>query len=162
MEKEFIPFEQALELKELGFDEPCLGYYRKDNPTLKFGEGLELVTRNYRCNVMHYPLKNSRYVAGSSAPDGYYYLTTSPTFSQVFRWFREKYGLIGYIQTSYITHEVVNNRNIPCTPRIEFTFGITNTIGKSIFSSFKQGSFKTYEEAELEGLKKLIENFKQK
>ena len=84
------------------------------------------------------------------------------TFSQAFRWFREKYGLIGYIQTSYITHEVVNNRNIPCTPRIEFTFGITNTIGKSIFSSFKQGSFKTYEEAELEGLKKLIENFKQK
>jgi hypothetical protein len=27
MEKEFIPYEQALELKELGFDEPCLGFY---------------------------------------------------------------------------------------------------------------------------------------
>jgi hypothetical protein len=27
MEKEFIPYEQALELKELGFDEPCMGYY---------------------------------------------------------------------------------------------------------------------------------------
>ena len=87
---------------------------------------------------------------------------TAPTFSQAFRWFREKYGLIGYIQTSYITHEVVNNRNIPCTPRIKFTFGITNTIGKSIFSSFKQGSFKTYEEAEIECLKKLIEIVKNK
>jgi hypothetical protein len=27
MNKEFIPYEQALELKELGFDEPCMGYY---------------------------------------------------------------------------------------------------------------------------------------
>jgi hypothetical protein len=26
MEKEFIPYEQALALKELGFDEPCMGY----------------------------------------------------------------------------------------------------------------------------------------
>ena len=27
MEKEFIPYEQALALKELGFDEKCLGWY---------------------------------------------------------------------------------------------------------------------------------------
>ncbi len=27
MEKEFVPYEQALALKELGFDEPCFGYY---------------------------------------------------------------------------------------------------------------------------------------
>ena len=27
MQNEFIPYEQALELKELGFDEPCFGYY---------------------------------------------------------------------------------------------------------------------------------------
>jgi hypothetical protein len=27
MNKEFIPYEQALALKELGFDEPCIGYY---------------------------------------------------------------------------------------------------------------------------------------
>jgi hypothetical protein len=25
--KEFIPYEQALALKKLGFDESCLGYY---------------------------------------------------------------------------------------------------------------------------------------
>ena len=28
MEKEFVPYEQALELKELGFDEPCLAYLK--------------------------------------------------------------------------------------------------------------------------------------
>lgn len=27
MQKEFIPYEQAIALKELGFDEPCLMYY---------------------------------------------------------------------------------------------------------------------------------------
>ena len=27
MKTEFIPYEQALELKELGFDEPCFGRY---------------------------------------------------------------------------------------------------------------------------------------
>ena len=27
MEKEFIPYNEALALKELGFDEPCFGYY---------------------------------------------------------------------------------------------------------------------------------------
>ncbi len=37
MNKEFIPYEQALELKELGFNEECLGYHNIDpylpNPT---------------------------------------------------------------------------------------------------------------------------------
>jgi hypothetical protein len=27
MNKDFVPYEQALVLKELGFDEPCFGYY---------------------------------------------------------------------------------------------------------------------------------------
>ena len=27
MKREFVPYEQALELKELGFDEPCLSFY---------------------------------------------------------------------------------------------------------------------------------------
>ncbi len=28
MEKEFVPYELAVKLKELGFDEPCFGVYR--------------------------------------------------------------------------------------------------------------------------------------
>jgi hypothetical protein len=27
MGKEFVPYELALKLKEIGFDEPCFGYY---------------------------------------------------------------------------------------------------------------------------------------
>lgn len=27
MEKEFVPYAQSLQLRELGFDEPCFGFY---------------------------------------------------------------------------------------------------------------------------------------
>lgn len=42
MEKEFIPYEQALLLKELGFDEPCLAFYNGsflDSTQYDFDEG---------------------------------------------------------------------------------------------------------------------------
>jgi hypothetical protein len=31
MNKEFIPYEEAIALKELGFDELCLAYYQKSS-----------------------------------------------------------------------------------------------------------------------------------
>ena len=67
LEKEFIPYEQALELKELGFDEPCFGYYSNG----------ELVYDNHTNNYM----QRFRYSA--------------PLYQQAFRWFRGKYGLYG-------------------------------------------------------------------
>lgn len=36
MEKEFVPFELAVKLKKLGFDDDCLGYYNEDEK-LTFG-----------------------------------------------------------------------------------------------------------------------------
>lgn len=33
MNKEFVPYEQALALKELGFDEPCFAYYDEEDNT---------------------------------------------------------------------------------------------------------------------------------
>jgi len=35
MNNEFIPYEQALALKELGFDEPCFGWYASDKSLIK-------------------------------------------------------------------------------------------------------------------------------
>lgn len=37
MENEFISYDQAVDLKELGFDEPCLAIYNKEGnfPLLK-------------------------------------------------------------------------------------------------------------------------------
>ena len=38
MEKQFVTYEIALVMKELGFDEECFGYYRNDNKFFYFGE----------------------------------------------------------------------------------------------------------------------------
>ena len=70
MEKEFIPYEQALVLKELGFDEKCLGLYKFSNLTLEYP---------YLTNT---GLVNSNLEKYCSAP----------LYQQAFGWFREKYG----------------------------------------------------------------------
>ena len=68
MEKEFIPYEQALALKELGFDENCFGYFYKK----------EL--------VMAILFKNNLKMGAN--------VTQAPLYQQAFKWFREKYGLV--------------------------------------------------------------------
>jgi hypothetical protein len=46
-EKDFIPYEIALELKQLGFDEPCFTYYKND----QLSDILELVKNSEMTNV---------------------------------------------------------------------------------------------------------------
>jgi hypothetical protein len=77
MKNEFIPYEQALALKELGFNEPCFGYF-------KDGE--------FRIPNPHEPFKNSELKS---------WFVTAPLFSQAFRFFREKYQLDTSINTVY-------------------------------------------------------------
>jgi hypothetical protein len=76
MNKEFIPYEEALALKELGFEEPCLRYY---------------VPRE------EYSDKSITYVLDW---DGINYTKDckAPLYQQAFRWFREKYNLCGYVR----------------------------------------------------------------
>ena len=73
MNKEFIPYEQALALKELGFDEPCFGYWNIDpylpNPTFNLVK-----------------------------PFDHEWCIPAPLYQQVFRWFREKHCKLGCIQ----------------------------------------------------------------
>ena len=83
MEKQFVPYELALKLKELGFDELCLGFYIKDKPKLRLGEGTNLVTRYERENVMEYPLFNTNFHYGMNKPYFSYLLTTAPLWQQV-------------------------------------------------------------------------------
>ena len=66
MKKEFLNYEQALALKELGFDEPCFGFY--DNGDFIFW---------YDSRQEYESLLNC----------------SAPTFSKAFRFFREKYDL---------------------------------------------------------------------
>jgi hypothetical protein len=80
MEKEFIPYKEAVALKELGFNEPCLAKYAIYNP--KDPIALFPQSQDFFKGYFNY-YKNSDYTDKTAAP----------TFSQAFRWFREKYGL---------------------------------------------------------------------
>jgi hypothetical protein len=74
MEKEFVPYEQALALKELGFDEECLKEYHLES-LLNNSTGDEM--RNSELTELY----------GESG------VITAPLYQQAFRWFREKYRL---------------------------------------------------------------------
>ena len=99
MEKEFVPYELAVKLKKLGFDEECLSYYF--NKQLSFG-----------------------------SKTAYGEVVEAPLYQQAFRWFREKYNL---------------------------HFPIAVSDGFWFFERWRIGVYKTYEEAELACLTKLIE-----
>ncbi len=124
MEKEFVPYEQALELKQLGFNEECFSYYTY--PEGKFSNVLSF--NSYKNTALK---------------------TSSPTFSQAFRWFREKYNLIPDIQ-------YYGNWNFEIFRIGEFAEPMDDV---NVDYTFKGG---TYEETELECLKKLIEIVKKK
>jgi hypothetical protein len=130
MEKEFLKYEQALALKELGFDEPSLGWYTSDGSLIK-----EYITN-----------KVNKF-------------TLAPTFSQAFRWFRDKYGLkhdidddnVGtkfYYKISSYTDKFDNYDDIIKPMREE--------------RDWSKIEFYSYEETELACLKKLIELVKEK
>ena len=72
MKKEFIPYEQALDLKQLGFDESCFLCYSKE------GE-----------------LSNAMTLNKTELNDIGFIL--APIYQQAFKFFREKYGLISYV-----------------------------------------------------------------
>jgi hypothetical protein len=134
MTKEFIPYTEALVLKELGFDEPCILLYRGLDAQPVCQMGYEFKTE-----------KNSDY------NDETNYWSTVPTFSQAFRWFREKYVLLGFIEPA----NGYEDKSL-------FAFYICDdeqNIVDDSHSYSKDSSlhFKTYEEAELACLKKLIE-----
>jgi len=151
MNKEFIPYEQALALKELGFDEPCLAYYNKK----------ELFSFTQICNE---PLKG-HYIKMSNR-------LCTPTFSQAFRWFREKYGLVheiswskykGGLNFDYDVFSLV----LPTDDELGDEDDIASDKSMETYDSLVDKDFRykesdTYEEAELACLKKLIEIVKKK
>lgn len=87
MEKEFVTYNQALALKELGFDEPCIAFYDK----LKFSNNISLRFISQRVN-------NS--IFNSIKNDGT--LISAPLYQQAFRWFREKYNIDCYIDKNSV------------------------------------------------------------
>tara|TARA_R110000796_G_scaffold205102_1_gene321134 strand:+ start:1378 stop:1767 length:390 start_codon:yes stop_codon:yes gene_type:complete len=73
MKNEFVPYDIALAMKELGFDEECFGCFTKDKK----------LSLDYSTNK----------------GEGHYFQDcAAPLYQQAFRWFREKYDLVSEIQ----------------------------------------------------------------
>jgi hypothetical protein len=71
----FVPYQQSLELRELGFDEICLTHYW----------GNDILNEAYGGWMKN---SNTKYVM-------------SPTWEQTFKWFRDNYNLIGLVEGGY-------------------------------------------------------------
>ena len=119
MKKEFVTYEQALDLAKLKFNEKCFGYYGIQNEL-----NIE-ISSNLDTNLT----RRDFYAA--------------PTYSQAFRFFREKYKLKYCI--------------IPLVCEQGFSDLYESRIHQEKHSISIIGNHKDYEEAELACLKKLIE-----
>ena len=115
LEKEFVPFTESLELKQLGFDIPS--------------------------------------VSGFSYPDSDNLLTNAILWQQAFRWFREKHQIVCVI-------DFYNDGDL--WEDTMYTVTISEFKHFKSHDSFVQFEYKTYEEAELACLRKLIEIVKNK
>ena len=125
MNKEFIPYEQALALNELGFDDEVLKVYDIDSSESELFNYGEVLTGD----------------------DELY----APLYQQAFRWFREKYNLYISIHADTDNGEVEG-----------LYYSITEEGWLNCYESLENDLlYKTYEEAELECLKKLIEIVKE-
>jgi hypothetical protein len=128
LEKDFVPYQESLELKELRFDEPCLAYYDICDG---YAKGYSFCYSN---------------VGSQDLELG----CLAPTFSQAFRWFREKHNIDGLLHK---------------TAEGSYYFWITECEYEN-YNHYKYHNqivyFKTYEEAELACLTKLIDIVKEK
>jgi hypothetical protein len=136
MNKDFIPYEQALELKELGYDDENYAafYFHKHNEIdIEF------------CHPFNEPsIEDASYY-------GVRFICVAPTYSQAFRFFRDKFELFHKIDAEYHiegdpTRYYEHNRTV-----LVFKGHIYGRDNHKV-----NGYVDTYEEAELLLLKKII------
>jgi len=138
MNKEFVPYEIALELEEIGFDEPFITF-----DTQYLYRNGDFCRSNSGAITMFESFNDE--------------LVIAPLYQQAFRWFRNEKSISGEVYSGDFGGCIEYSFHI----RDLYT-------EKEIFDNFfgagssYMGTFNTYEEAELECLIKLIEIVKLK
>jgi hypothetical protein len=139
MNKEFVTYEQSLALKELGFDESCFGCYELSE-LRDYKKGLEVSW------IMTLNILNGYRIYDDETQ------MSAPLKQQVFRWFREKYGLYQQIEVCRLS-EFKDDELL-------FDFKIIDNLDDNDFY-YDNDLYSTYEEAENACIDKLIEIAKQ-
>ena len=139
MNKEFVTYEQALALKELGFDEPCLVVWPGiEGQKLGYDGRYFSLVKGYKNSKLSKEVK--KYAPGIID-------VAAPLYQQVFRWFREKHNLFSEIQMDRTTE-----------PKFCFVIFKYEHFGNYEKVEVDEWYlYRTYEEAEQVCLTKLIE-----
>lgn len=103
MEKQFVTYEMALSLKELGFNEPCLGFFDKE--LFLFC----LVDQKSDCEINTITYENG--LNNIIADINYETIITAPLYQQVVDWCDSKGLLIGTIVVDNLYKSTINKIN---------------------------------------------------
>ena len=147
MKEQFIPYEQALELKELGFDKRCFTTYTPKHLGNELSNPFNIDLDEFnelKSSFTLIKLPNKAFVKNSECVN----CVSAPLWQQAFDWFRDKYNLVS---------EIFHN------PEYEWKnwkYRFYWTTERLRLSNISDGHYETYEEARLECLKKLIEIIK--
>ena len=139
LNKEFINFKEAKQLKRLRFNENCFGYYENQNEKLILNFSNLNLTEEQKKRPKLYEIDNRNSILPQWA-------TAAPTYQQAFKWFRKKHN-----KHCYIHYHSKPSYSIVVYDDID----MYNSLSKKI-------TYNTYEEAELECLLELIKKVKQK
>jgi hypothetical protein len=135
LQKDFLPYELSLKMKQLGFDEPCLMYWND------FG----------KTSINRFQLHNK-------IDEWCQNYIEAPLYQQAFRWFREKYDWQHSIEPTADQHRFEVGYNYwvwnSKTGEEYHTMPKNRPTG--------DWEYETYEEAELACLEKLIQIVKNK
>jgi hypothetical protein len=137
IENNFVPYQIALDMKSIGFDEPCFTFYPKEGK-MGFDGKYHSIKEGYKNSTVN-AIWIKRYKKDFEC-------VAAPTYSQAFRWFREKYKY---------NHSIVFTQHPFGTDEYQYMILLDD-------DEYVEINFKTYEEAELACLKKLIEIIKEK
>lgn len=131
--EELLPYKQSVDLKNLGFNEECFGFYNETGGWCP---------ASYSKKEIIYP-KNS---------DLFSEWASSPTLSQTFKWIRKKHGMQHHIWSGKINN-IFYGYDVLNIEKQEFIINNSGIGGEYC-------GFNTYEEAEFECIKNLIELIK--
>lgn len=138
MKNQFIPYQQALALKELGFDEDCFMHYEINDISLWQSFGKEDFYKNSTLSEFE---------------------VSAPLWQQAFDWFREKHNLFGEVII------VMNDIKGESKYLTKYGYKITGTNEKAsstVFKTVENQKAVIYQKAQQACLEKLIEIVKSK
>ena len=159
MKNNFVSYEQALSVKELGFDEPCFGYFNGKQVYRLGGDATSFIDKISTYRNTYLSLKDN-FIAIPNEGDWENnpntvrrmrgIMVAAPLKQQLFKWFRDKHKL----------HSRIQHQNGFYWYEIESYFG--QFVKKYNTSSDLIKKYDTYEEAESDCIDKLIEIVKNK